>query len=522
MTIDRDTQTQILRYHFVEGWPVNTIAAQLQVHHSVVDRVISQAGQPKSERTRRASKIDPFVPFILQTLEQFPRLSAARLYGMVCARGYQGGASHFRARVAQLRPARIAPAYLRLRTLAGEQCQVDWAHFGQVQIGSTSRPLMALVMVLSYSRMLFVRFYLNARMDSFLDGHVRAFELFGGAARSCLYDNLKSAVLERRAQAIRFNPALLELAAHYRFEPRAAAPGRGNEKGRVERAIRYLRQAFFAARIWSDVTDLNAQAQAWCLNEAAQRPWAEGPQRTVGQVWREEQALLVGLPDTPFFAQELTEVRVGKTPYVRFDLNDYTVPHTHVHRTLTVAATHDTVRVLEGVQVLACHRRAWGRNECVEQPEHVQALVADKRQAREHRAQDRLALAAPASITLLETAAAAGRPITSLVRELDELLDHYGGAELQLACTEALAAGVAHTNAVRQVLERRRDARALPPPLAVALPDDARVRNLVVRPASLAAYDQLGAATTDPNEDPNADSAAQAWTSEPPSEETSS
>lgn len=497
MTIDRDTETRILRYHFVEGWGVNTIAAQLHIHHSVVDRVISQAGQPKIARTRRVSKVDPFVPFILQTIAQFPRLSAARIYGMACARGYDGGSSHFRSRVAQLRPPRVPEAYLRLRTLVGEEMQMDWAHFSHVQIGRARRPLMAFVMVLSYSRMIFVRFYLNARMDSFLDGHVRAFEALGGVSRACLYDNLKSAVIERRGQAIRFNPALLELAAHYRFEPRPVAPARGNEKGRVERSIRYIREAFFAARSWSDVADLNAQVQAWCLNEAAARPWPEDRTRTVGELWREEQATLIALPATPFCAEERVDVRVGKTPYIRFDLNDYSVTHTQVQRLLTVAATCDTVRLFDGTTLVASHARAWGRDERVEQTAHIDALIARKRAAREHRAQDRLALAAPASIALLEMAAGAGRPVTSLVRELDDLLEHYGAAELQHACTEALSAGVAHTNAVRQVLARRRDQRQLPPPLAVALPADARVRNLVVAPASLAAYDRLAVADTD-------------------------
>ncbi len=127
MTIDQELETRILRYHFVEHWGVHTIAAQLQVHHSVVDRVLSQAGMPKAERATQTSMLDPYLPFISTTLSQYPRLTAARLYGMVQARGYPGGPSHFRARVAQLRPRPAAEAYLRLRTLPGEQAQVDWA-----------------------------------------------------------------------------------------------------------------------------------------------------------------------------------------------------------------------------------------------------------------------------------------------------------------------------------------------------------------------------------------------------------
>lgn len=146
-----------------------------------------------------------------------------------------------------LRP-RGAEAYLRLATLPGEQAQVDWPDFGKVQVGRETRKLTAFVIVLSWSRALFVRFFYDARMPSFLAGHVHAFAYFGAAARVVLYDNLKSAVLERQGDAICLHPTLFELAGHYRYEPRLVAPRRGNEKGRVERAIRYLRDAFFAGR----------------------------------------------------------------------------------------------------------------------------------------------------------------------------------------------------------------------------------------------------------------------------------
>ena len=134
-----------------------------------------------------------------------------------------------------MRPRPPAEAYLRLRTLPGEQTQVDWGHFGHLQIGRARRPLMGFVMVLSYSRRIFLRFCLDARMDSFLRGHVEAFIAFGGLARTLLYDNLKSAVLERVGDAVRFNPELLAFAAHYCYEPRPVAVARGNQKGRVER-----------------------------------------------------------------------------------------------------------------------------------------------------------------------------------------------------------------------------------------------------------------------------------------------
>jgi transposase len=499
--IDKELEAKILRHHFVEQWGVNTIARQLGIHHTTVDRVLAQAGQPKAERARRPSIVDPYHPLILETLARYPTLSAARLLAMAQARGYAGGASQFRAHVAQLRPRRPAEAYLRLQTLPGEQAQVDWGHFGHLQIGRARRPLMAFVLVLSFSRQIFLRFYLDQRMDNFLRGHVAAFAALSGVARVLLYDNLRSAVLERRGSAIRFHPTLLDLSAHYRFEPRPVAPARGNEKGRVERAIRYIRGNFFAGRDWTDLDDLNAQAAAWCRGTSAQRPCPEDPARTVAAAFAQEQPHLIALPDNPYPTEERLVVHVGKTPYVRFDGNDYSVPHTQVRRSLSVAASLTTVRLLDGATVIARHPRSFDQGQQIEDPAHVADLVAAKRAAAAHRGLDRLAHAAPASQALLQQAAARGTPLTRATRELVELLDAYGAAELEQAIAEALTHDVPHPNAVRQALERRREQREQPPPLTLTLPDNDKVRGIVVRPAALASYDQLHTPATESGDD---------------------
>jgi transposase len=460
--------------------------------------VLSQAGLPKAERAQGPSMIDPYVPFVLDTLRQYPRLTAARLYGMVLERGYTGGASHFRARVSQLRPRPLAEAYLRLKTLPGEQGQIDWASFGHIHIGKAKRPLMAFVMVLSWSRQIFLRFYRNQRMESFLRGHVAAFEAFNGCPKVLLYDNLKSAVLERQGDAIRFNPNLLALSAHYHFEPRPVAVYRGNEKGRVERSIRYIRDNFFAARQWRDIDDLNAQADVWCAGQSANRPCPEDTSMTVREAFLQEQTTLLTLPDNPFPTDERIEVSVGKTPYVRFDLNDYSIPHQHVRQVRTVLASLDRVRILDGTKVIADHARCYGKGEQIEDASHIEALAQYKHLARYHGGQDRLANAAPMSAELLQLAVQRGNRPATVVALLLEMLDDYGASELSLAISEALQQQVPHANAVRQVLERRREQRDQPPPIAITLPDNAKAKNAVVRPASLAGYDQLNSRDTVP------------------------
>lgn len=491
MTISPDLEAQILRYYHVEKWRMNTIARQLHVHHGTVARVLRQAGLPRLGPPARPSAVDPYLPFILQTLEKFPTLTAARLYAMVVERGYRGRPDHFRHLVSLHRPRPSAEAYLRLRTLPGEQAQCDWAHFGHLGVGRARRALMAFVMVLSYSRALYLHFFLGARLENFLRGHLGAFAAWGGVPRVLLYDNLKSAVLERVGEAIRFHPELLAFAAHHRFEPRPVALGRGNEKGRVERAIRFVREAFFAARAYRDLADLNAQAAAWCAGQAAERPCPGEPGLRVREAFAHEQSQLLALPQCPYPVLERVEVRAAKTPYVRFDLNDYSIPHTHVRRPLVVLAEPERVRVVDGATVLAEHPRSYDKGACIEAAAHIEALVATKRAARQHRATHRLAHAAPAATTLLLHAATRGHNLGSITAALSRLLDRYGAAELQAAIEIALAQDVPHPNAVRLALERRRHERREPPPVPVVLPAHLAARDVAVTPHRLDPYDQL-------------------------------
>ena len=172
-------EERIVRLHFVEKWPVGTIAKQVGVHHSTVKRVLRSKGVPVA-LTARPSMVEPFLPFIRETLEAYPKLPSSRLHEMVVERGYPGSRSHFRRLVATLRPRKPAEAYQRLSTLSGEEAQVDWASFGTRVVGRATRRVSAFVVVLSWSRMPFVRFFYDQRMGAFLEGHVRALDAFGG------------------------------------------------------------------------------------------------------------------------------------------------------------------------------------------------------------------------------------------------------------------------------------------------------------------------------------------------------
>ena len=483
-------EAEILRLYHAEKWRIGTIAQQLGVHHNVVRRVFDQDDAPLPKRSRPA-RLDPYIPVIIATWKQYPKLPASRLYEMCRERGYRGSPHHFRHMVAPYRSRPTAEAYLRIKTLPGEQAQVDWGHFGKLTIGCAQRHLPAFAMVLSYSRRIFLRFFLGQQSENFLRGHETAFSAWGGVVRVVLYDNLKSAVLERQGDVIRFNPLLLEFARHYRFCPRPVAVGRGNEKGRVERSISYIRRAFFMARRFKDVEDLNRQAQQWCDGPACQRRWVEDDRLTVREAFKKERALLLPLPQAPFPTDERRELTVGKTPYVRFNHNDYSVPHELVRQTVVVVASLQTVRIMHRGTVVAEHDRSFDRRRQIEDPAHIERLVQHKRQARAHRGLDRLAAAAPTSRALLTCLAQRGANLGTATARLLQLLEEPGAARLEQAIREAIEKDIPHHDAVRQILERQRRAEGRSPTLPVELPDDPRVRDLTILPHTLEGYDEL-------------------------------
>jgi transposase len=302
--ISAEERARIRRLFYAEHWRVGTIATELGLHHDTVrgaieaERVVGRSGDRVV-----ASILDPYKAFINDTLAQHPRLRASRLFDMIRERGYAGSEVVVRRYVRKTRPL-PREAFFKLETMPGEQAQVDWASFGKIRIGTATRTLSCFVMVLSFSRAHFARFVLDQRMETFLRSHVLAFEALGGVPRTILYDNLKSVVLERVGVHVRFHPRLLELAGHYHFAPKPCAPYRGNEKGKVERAIQYLRHSFFAARRYTSIADLNAQLVEWSSRVAFARPRPQDPERkSVAQSFEEEKPRLLPLPEHPLNAR---------------------------------------------------------------------------------------------------------------------------------------------------------------------------------------------------------------------------
>jgi hypothetical protein len=238
-------------------------------------------------------------------------------------------------------------------------------------------------------------------------------------------------------------------------------------------------------------TTSTGQALDWCTGIAAERRCPEDKSKTVAQAFREEQPLLLSLPANPFYTRERVEARVGKTPYVRFDLNDYSVSPHVVGKTVTVMADLNTVTVSYQGSVVAEHRRCFDKGRQLEDGDHIAALADQKRAGRKHRGFDELHHAAPSAKALLQATALRGASLGFVTKNLLHLLQLYGAAELEIAIQETLSCGSSHHSTVRQVLEQRRKNKGLAPPIHLSLPSHISAASTNIKPHSLATYDNL-------------------------------
>ncbi len=501
--IDEQLVARIRRLFYAEHWKIGTIASQLGLHQDTVRRAIRDDDFGRGQKIHQRPRLtDPYQDFVRQILGQYPNLRATRIFEMIGQRGYTGSVITLRRLVATLRPD-PREVFLRLRTFPAEEAQVDWANFGEIQIGRAQRKLSCLALTLSFSRALYLEFFFDQSLENFLRGHIRAFNSWGGCPRNLLYDNLKSVVLERRGDAIRFHPRLLELAAHYHFAPKPCHVGRANEKGRIERAIRFIRESFFAARPFTTLERFNQQAQQWLQQIAHRRPWPQDRSRTVAEIFQQEQPKLLTLPAHPFDSDHPLPVHSKKTLYVRFDLNDYSIPPEAVGRSLTLVASDTVVRILDGAQLVARHRRSYDRGQLVANPAHQQALLKQKRKAWAAAPSDRLTAAAPEAEAFLQAAVLKGESLSHQTRQLILLLEDYGAEALRAALGKALQRQTPRASSVAFLLQRNR--RAGNSSLPVDLSRRPELAALDVQPHSPEDYDDLSQSEPDPDPEPESE-----------------
>ena len=485
-------RAEIRRLYYSEHWKLGTIAAELGLHRETVRAAVERepgAGRPG---LYRPSALDPYLPFIRDTLAQYPRLRATRIHEMVRLRGYPGSVNQLRRIVKRLRPETGRTVYRRVVTLAGESAQVDWGLLRQ----GPHRTRHPRCLRIRHGPRLLPRHRrpLHPRPDP-RELPPRARRSLRRPGRHRPHPRLRQPP-NRRTRPPRHRRPVPPPPARARrplpLRPPTLYAGTRKREGEIERQIQYLRHAFFAARPFRDLDDLNAQFRRWRDDVAHQRRHPEQPDRTVAEVWADEKPRLLPLPAHPFETELVRVVRSGKTPYVRFDRNLYSIPHTHVRKPLTLLASDTRVRILDQQTELARHRRTYDSGQTVEDPEHLEGLLAATRQANVHTTRDRLRAAVPGAAALFERLAERGEALRPHATRLLALLDDYGPQELAAAVDDALQRDALGAGSIAHILETRRRQRGLKPPLRLTLPDRPGLRDLDVRPHDLETYDAIG------------------------------
>jgi len=502
---EQDTQlSEVLRLSLVEGLSIRAIAKRLQLSRKTVRRLLARASErtpPSSEP--RASLLDPYAAEIRRLLADTPELTAPGILERLRPLGYTGGITILRDRVRQVRPRPAKEAFLTLDFKPGAAFQVDWADFGFALPGCPRR-VSAFVMVACYSRYLYLEFTLSQAMGTFLRCMERGLQFFGGVATADIFDNMKTVVLSHAPHATVFNRRFLEYAKARDFVVVACNVRKGNEKGRVERPVGFVRTRFWRGRRFTDLLDLNTQAMHW-RDDIANNRRHEETGKVPSLVFRhEEQRRLKPIPDTPFDIDDVDTAPVTKTFRVSFDRNRYSVPWRLASQTVLVRADDDVVGVFLGKKQVAAHRRSWKVGEDIEHPSHREGLLAIKPRAAAGALPPGLVGLADTGVAYFKIFAAGGRSVHRETVRLVLLVELFGEHATRDAMAEVMATGHVGAEYVEYVLRHKKGLTPSATPLRLG---DPVLDALSLREPDLSLYDELVPApmTRDPGTPPPTD-----------------
>lgn len=435
------------------------------IHWKTLKKILTHAGPPGYRRTtpKRPSILEPLLPVVHQILRddrkapRKQRHTAVRIYQRLRdEHGYTGGLTAVKDAVRAWRRSH-AEVFVPLAHPPGE-AQVD---FGEAEVVLDGRPtkVALFVLTLPYSDALFVRAFPRECTEAFLEGHVRAFAFLGGVPRRISYDNSRIAVARiTGSRDRRVTDAFNMLKSYHLFDSHFCLVRRPNEKGHVETLVGYARRNFLVPVpvLQGGLEGLNARLEADCRADLERR--LRGKPATKAELLAEERAALLPLPEEAFEAARVEPTSADALSLVRFDTNDYSVPTEFAHRPVTAIGTVDVVRIAVGDRVVAVHRRSWGRAGTFYDPIHYLALLERKPGA--------LDFAAPLQgwelpvcfgVLRRRLEAEFGGPGTRQFIKVLRLLERASLPELTRAVERALELGTADADAVRLILEHRRE-----------------------------------------------------------------
>jgi len=337
----------------------------------------------------------------------------------------------------------------------GECAQVDWGAFGSVPVGQTTRRLSFFVMVLCYSRMMYVEFTVSQTMEHFLACHQHAFEAFGGVPNKVMVDNLKSAVLRRTlGQAPVFNPKYAAFAEHYGFDIVPCNVGKGNEKGRVENAVGYVKKNLLAGLDIPDFSMLAAAAKHWLDTVANVRVHGQTRKRP-GELWQSEKPYLTPLPAHPFDIATVSQVRASKQFRITLETNRYSVPAHFAGQALTLKTYPDRLCIYHEHHLVARHLRSYDRHGDFEDPDHPKPLLEQRKKARDHQLFMRFLALSPQAETYYRQLEQRRLNPHHHVRKIVALSDTYGQPAVARAMNDAMHYGAFAADYIANLLEQR-------------------------------------------------------------------
>jgi transposase len=379
----------IRRKFLIDGMSQRAIASELRHSRKTVAKALAHAAPPgyQSSRPRVKRKISPFQAIIDAWLEEDKarprkqRHTAQRVYERLRSEhGYTGSACTVRRYVAQRKPIR-QEVYIPLEFKPGEEAQVDWGEAWVIENG-IERQVQLFCMSFCHSGASFVYPYERANIESFLDGHVRAFEFFDGIPKRLAYDNLKSAVIQvGRGRERKLNERFLELRSWFLFESRFCNVARGNEKGHVENLVKRAQRTFLTPLPQVlNLAELAEQLRRDCLADLDRQADGAGGQTHRG-LWEQERTCLLTLPASgagTFPACQERSTTVDKYSLVQLDEHLYSVPVQWAHWPAVVKGFVDRVEIFCDHQCVARHARSYGRERFVVEPRHYLRLLERK------------------------------------------------------------------------------------------------------------------------------------------------
>jgi len=486
MVLDPSLQVKILQMHFAGRLSRRNIAKALGVDRKTVAAVIERRMVllSGSERAPRPSILAPYYPRIEALLDEAPERSAVNILQHLREAGYLGGISILRDHLRSIRPSPQKEAFFELDFAPGEAAQVDWGEFGDVFGDGTK--VHAFVMVLCFSRLLYLEFTLRETLPALLRCYERALRFFGGLCKEYWHDNMPTVVVERLGRIVRFTEGFLAYAGFHGFEPVACNVGAPHEKGRVEDGVKLVRNQFWPGRRPADIDDLNRQGFIW-RDRFANRREHETTGKVPELVFENERQSFLPLRPEPYDTDDIDTVMVSRQFRVRFDGNRYSVPWTMVGKSVTVRGNDSHVSVHYGNKRVARHRRCYLHGEKIVNSAHEEGLKELK-----PRAQRSFEIAALESFgdntkRYLEMVGAGSRSIRNEVRQLLCLGTVYGKDQVETAIGELLGQGHIGAARLERLLRLNETEQVAPPPLQLT---DDRLSFIPPQPQR-GAYDAL-------------------------------